>query len=119
MILTVEINNLRLYARHGVDTQERNVGNEFDVTVHVSYEADDAVLNSDELGNTINYADLVAIVKDVMAQPSALIEHVACRLRTILINTYPQLTAGYVRVAKLTPPIPASLLSSAAVVLRW
>ena len=37
MTTTIEVNALRVYAHHGVMPQERAVGNEFEVTVHVKY----------------------------------------------------------------------------------
>lgn len=53
---TVEINGLRIFARHGVLPQERQVGNLFEVSAHLVYPMDRA-LEHDDLGGTLNYAE--------------------------------------------------------------
>ncbi len=114
---TIEINGLRLYARHGVMEQERLVGNEFEVTVHLKASVDEA-LTDDDLSATINYADVVELIRQLMSQPSRLLEHVAYRIKCAITDRYPKVIAGMIRVAKLTPPIPADM-DSVAVVIRW
>ncbi|MEZ3466670.1 dihydroneopterin aldolase [Muribaculum intestinale] len=115
--LTVEVNGLRLFARHGVGEQERKVGNLFEVTVHLRYPADGAIAD-DRLEDTLNYAEAVAVVREVMTVPSQLLEHVAGRLRTALTRRFPLIAGGMIRVAKLVPPFAADI-DSVAVVLRW
>lgn len=117
MTFTIEINNMRIHARHGVMEQERRVGNLFEVTVHLTYPVDGEEV-SDSLDGTINYAEVTDIIRREMAIPSQLLEHVAFRLRTALASQFPQTTSGTVRVAKLTPPLGARLTSAAAT-LRW
>lgn len=115
--VTIEVNGLRIYARHGVDQQETLVGNQFEISIHLRYPADEAV-EHDRLEGTINYAEVVDVAKGVMATPSLLIENAAGRLKDALLTKFPGITGGMVRVAKLVPPIPAEL-ESVAVVLRW
>lgn len=117
MTTTIEINNLKMRARHGVLMQERSVGNDFTVTVHLRYPVDAAVVN-DDVNDTLNYADAVEIIKDEMSEPSALLEHVAARIRQSLINKFPKIEGGLVRVAKLKPPIPAQM-ENVAVKIEW
>lgn len=117
MTTTIEVNALRVYAHHGVMPQERAVGNEFEVTVHVKYPAQAAMLN-DDLDGTLNYALIVEEAKQVMAQPSQLLEHVAHRLREALMERFPLIEGGMVRIAKLTPPIPVQM-QSVAVKIEW
>lgn len=114
---TIRINGLRLTAHHGVGEQERRVGNEFqvDITLHVPAAAHAAV--TDNIADTVNYADIVDIVKHEMAIPSRLIEAVAARIRDSIIARYgaaaptPMVSGGIVTVAKLAPPVPAQLTS--------
>ncbi len=117
-MITVEVNALRVYAFHGVLPQERVVGNEYEVTLHVDLEADEAV-KSDELAGTISYADLVEIINDEMMEPSNLLEHVAGRIQRAVTDRWSGIRSGAVRIAKLTPPIAGSQMASAAVKLRW
>lgn len=113
----VEINGLRVFARHGVASQERLVGNLFEVTAHLVYPMDDAMAH-DRLDGTLNYAEAVEVIEDVMSTPSALLENVAMRIKTALTGRFPLIEGGYIRVAKITPPIAAEL-DSVAVKIEW
>lgn len=116
--IIIDVDRLRLYCYHGVSQQERKVGNEFEVSVRLDYPAAEAVA-SDNLGATINYAEVCTEIKEVMSVPSALLEHVAGRIKKRLLERYPRISGGRVRVAKLAPPIPGVQLGSVAVELRW
>lgn len=116
METTVEVNSLRIFARHGVFPQERAVGNEFEITVHLRYPFDPA---SDDLSDTASYAEIISIVREVSSTPVALLEHLAGRIRSALLSRWPLTSGGLVRVAKLRPPVANSQLASAAVTIRW
>lgn len=114
---TIEVNGLRITAHHGVMEQERVVGNEFEVTVHLTADVMEA-LTEDSIEATINYAEVVEIITLMMKHPVSLLEHAAYQIRRALTAAYPNITSGMVRVAKITPPIPAQM-DSVAVTLRW
>lgn len=114
----IVITGLRFIARHGVMEQEQTVGNEFSVDVRLVYPAYDAVM-TDRIDATLNYADACTVIRQVMEEPSALLENVCGRLRSALVNRFPKIESGYVRVAKLCPPIPNVQLESVAVELIW
>ncbi|MCM1521325.1 MAG: dihydroneopterin aldolase [Muribaculaceae bacterium] len=114
---TIEINGLRLMARHGVDPQETRVGNLFEVSVRLRYPLEEAAA-TDDVGSTLNYAEAIEVIKLEMEIPSALLEHVASRIRSALLKKFPLIEGGMVRVSKITPPVPAEL-SSVAIVLEW
>lgn len=114
---TVAIERMRVYAYHGVEPQERVVGNEFEVSLAVEVDASDAA-SGDDVGLTVSYADLAAIVSEEMARPSQLLEHVVARIRDAVCGRFQAVVAGKVTVAKLTPPMPADV-ASASVTLRW
>ncbi len=116
--VTIEIDRMHVYARHGVMEQERIVGNEFEVTVELEVSASRAV-ESDLLETTVNYADVCSVIKQVMAEPSALLEHVCGRLQKALSARFPAITSGCVKVAKLNPPIPNVKLNSVSVSISW
>lgn len=116
--ITIEINGLTMRANHGVLPQERTVGNDFKIDLRLTYPAHRAVA-TDSLDATLNYAEVIQTVKRVMAQPSALLEHVCGRIRDELLRDFPLIEAGTVRVAKLSPPIGGVQLQSVAVELAW
>ena len=64
-------------------------------------------METDRLEDTLSYADLVALVKREMAQPSALLEHVAGRIAKAVLLSYPQAEQVMVRITKLNPPMNA------------
>lgn len=105
---TIEINKLKLFARHGVFREERELGNKFEVTVHLNYPIEHA-MKSDDLAQTLNYAEVVDVIREVMSVPSLLLEHVAYRLHAAIMTRYPAVTGGTIRIAKLNPPIQAEM----------
>ena len=105
MIIT--LNNLRFHAHHGVLPQEREVGADFELTLHLYiYEcnAQDALF-ADQLADTVNYAEVYDIAAQEMAIPSALLEHVAARIAMRLIRAFSKLHKVDVSLTKCVPPI--------------
>lgn len=115
MVTTIHL-TMQVRAFHGVDEQERRVGNDFKVSLSLQYPFDKAMA-SDNLDDTISYADLAAIVREQMAVPSKLLEHVVGRIRRELLNRYPAIRGGRIAVAKLNPPISGQV--EAAVEVEW
>ena len=68
----VQLNGIRLYAYHGISSQERRVGNWFEVDLEVAADFTQAMRN-DTLCHTIDYAGLFAVIKVEMQQPSDLL----------------------------------------------
>lgn len=100
----IRVNDITLHAYHGVTPEERAVGTEFRVTVDLTLDAT-AAMKYDDLNATVNYAQVVQIVRDTMLQPSKLIEHAAWRIINNLAAAFPTLTGGTVTVTKTHPPI--------------
>lgn len=115
--MQIEIKGLQIYAYHGVMPSERRIGNLFSLDITVTTDFSKAMMTDDVL-DTVSYAAIVETACRVMKQPSNLIEHVAGRLRDAIIAEYPQVTHGYIRIAKLHPPISAQL-DFAAVSIDW
>ncbi len=111
----IEVEGIRLRAFHGVSAQENKVGNIFVVSVGIRYAYK---YMSDEISDTINYADIIEIVKNDMSISSKLIEHAASRIHDSLIRKWNGITGGYIKIEKLHPPINDEI-KSAAVTLKW
>lgn len=107
---TIHIRGLRVYAYHGVLPQERIVGNVFSIDADLKVNVENAMKN-DSLDATVNYAEIIDVIKKCMAQPSALLENVACRIVETINGRYPQVEGGSVSVFKLQPPVSAELES--------
>ena len=102
------LENLRLYAYHGVGEQERIVGNHYLINLKIKIDVTKAV-ESDSLDDTISYADVFEIVKREMATPSNLLEHAAGRIITALRKSYPSIDTIELKLSKNNPPMGADL----------
>ena len=102
----IYLDDMRFYAYQGVMEQERRVGGEYSVSLTVEADLADAV-RTDDVDDTINYAELYTLVKHEMTVPSKLLEHVAGRIGQRVIAEHERITAVTVRVTKLNPPIGA------------
>ena len=102
----ITLRRVRFYARHGVLPQEQEVGGWFLVTLRVEYPLAQA-MQSDEVSDTLNYAELYALLKREMAQPSKLLEHVAQRIASAVEKAFPLVTAIDLEITKETPPVGA------------
>ena len=101
---TIFINDMRLYAFHGVMEQERRVGAWFIVSLRVHYYIYKA-MESDKVGDTLSYADLADIVKKEMATPSHLLEHVAGRIANAILERFPEAQSVDLKLTKENPPM--------------
>lgn len=119
MRTSIRLEKMRFYAYHGVMEQERRVGNDFEVTIEVEYPFENA-LTSDNLNDTMNYADLYAIVEREMAVPSQLLEHVAGRIIEGIKKEFPKAEAGELSITKLHPPFKCDMPCGGAIVkIKW
>ncbi|MCM1225459.1 MAG: dihydroneopterin aldolase [Lachnospiraceae bacterium] len=106
----IAIKGLRMMGRHGVLDQERRVGNVFEININISVPQADEAAAGDNLDMTVNYAEVIELVKQEMRRPSKLIEAVAFRIARAIKERYAdKVASGTVTVAKLAPPVPAEL----------
>ena len=100
----IELRRLTFFAYHGVLPEERQKGNTFIVDLVLSADISRAAC-TDELADTVNYAEVYEVVKREMAVPSLLLEHVCGRIATALLDTFSTLHCVRVCVTKKNPPI--------------
>lgn len=106
------LNKLRFHARHGVLPQERETGGEFVVSIRAKYLFAKA-LQSDDVADTLNYAEMFEIINKEMQKPSCLLEHVAGRLGQSILERMPMIESIDVTVEKINPPMGADVESAA------
>lgn len=100
------LRDVRLRAFHGVDPQETAVGGDFVVNLRVGYDFSRAMA-TDDVGDTLSYADLYDIVKREMDVPSKLLEHVAGRIAAAVVEYCPAIRSVDLTVTKVNPPMGA------------
>ena len=102
----IYLKNVRFHAYHGVLQQERIVGNDYVVNLVVDYDFTSA-METDELSATINYAELYEIIKEEMAIPSKLLEHVVGRIGKRVFSEYSAIRQIQLAITKEKPPFGA------------
>lgn len=100
------LKNLHFHAFYGVLDQEHIVGNDYIVNLEINYDITQA-LKSDDVNDTLNYAEVYEVVKQEMAIPSALIEHVAGRISKRLLVQFPKIQRLTLQIIKTNPPMGA------------
>lgn len=102
----VTLNDVRFHAFHGVLPQETAVGADFVVNLRLGYDISRAMW-TDDVGDTLNYAEVYELVKHQMDVPSKLLEHVAGRIVDAVRKAYPAITSIDLELTKLNPPMGA------------
>ncbi|MDR0612961.1 MAG: dihydroneopterin aldolase [Dysgonamonadaceae bacterium] len=113
----IELKNMVFHARHGVLEQEKTVGNTFTVSLKLYLDLSIAG-QTDNLKDTLNYADVFEIVKREMAIPSGLLEHVATRIISAVEQAFPQIINIRIRLAKVRPPVNGEVEEVAVITSR-
>ena len=102
----VHLNKIKIFARHGVLPQEQLTGAYFYVSLRIGYDFSEA-MQTDNLAGTISYADIFEIVRQEMAIPSKLLEHVGGRIVERIKSEFPQITSVELVIDKENPPMGA------------
>lgn len=100
----IELNKMSFYAYHGVLPEETITGNKFEVNLILEYDFREAY-DTDDVRDTLSYADVYVVVKKEMEIPSKLLEHVAGRIFNSLKAEFENIKIIELRVSKLHPPV--------------
>lgn len=101
----IYLSGLRFHANHGVEAQERVVGNDYLLSLRLKVDVAQAML-TDEITDTVSYAVVNRLAAEEMAVPSQLLERVAFRIADRIARHYPQVEAVDVDLRKINPPMP-------------
>lgn len=119
MLTSIRIEKMHFHAHHGVMEQERRVGNEFEVTIEVVYPFEKA-MESDDLNDTLNYAELYAIIEKEISIPSQLLEHVGGRIINAINDKFPDIKEGSLTITKLHPPFKCDMPNGGtSIIIKW
>lgn len=103
----IYLRNVRFHAFHGVLPQEGIVGNDYLVNLVLDYDFSSA-MKTDDLQGTLNYAEVYQKVREEMAVPSKLLEHVAGRIAHRLFSDFPEIQKLQLSITKVNPPMGAN-----------
>ena len=99
----IQLHHLRFTAAHGLYKEEALVQNEFEVNLSLTVKAPKEKVKSIE--ETINYAEVYQIVKEIFSKPEPLLETIAMTIAEELKFRFPALKKIAVQIIKLHPPI--------------
>jgi 7,8-dihydroneopterin aldolase/epimerase/oxygenase len=100
----IALEGLEFHAYHGVYPHERESGNFFEIDIAVETDFSEGAAN-DDLRGTVNYETIFRIVKDEMEQPSKLLETVAEKIVSDVMEGLPAVAMVELKISKLNPPI--------------
>ena len=113
----IHLKDLRFYAFHGVLPQEKSVGAYFILNICVKVDVERAAL-TDELSDTVSYADIYQIAKEEMQVTSKLLEHVAGRICKRLYQEFSSVEAIDITIEKENAPIGTGAQGLAGITLH-
>ncbi len=102
----IRLEGMKFYAFHGVLPQENLVGANFHVDLKLKTDFTQAA-ETDELEDTVSYADIHTAVKEEMSIPSKLLEHACQRIARRLFHEFPTIETIDIRLSKENPPMGA------------
>ncbi|PIE50340.1 MAG: dihydroneopterin aldolase [Flavobacteriales bacterium] len=98
------LEDIKIYAYHGVLPEENKIGAYYFVNIEISTDLEKAS-QTDALEDTISYADINDIIHEEMAIPSKLLEHIAGRIIRKLYQKFNQITKIKIKITKTAPPM--------------
>lgn len=102
------LDRIRFFSYHGVGKQETTVGNEFTVSLRLKVNISRA-MQTDDVSDTVSYADVYETVKAEMEVPSKLLEHVGGRIVQRLFRDFPKIESIKLKLSKRNPPMGADI----------
>lgn len=103
-LMTIELKGLHFYAYHGLYPEEKKTGNEFEVSLSVSYRPASGTIT--DISDTVNYAALYALLKKEMTEPRHLLETFVMEMAELIHLSFPQITKIDISITKLHVPVP-------------
>ncbi len=100
----ISIENMKFYAYHGCFKEEQAIGTSFSVSIWFDADTTKAE-TTDNVTDTVDYSKVYAVIKEQMAVPSHLLEHVGRRIIDCVKDNFKQITHIKLKISKLNPPV--------------
>ena len=101
---TIALEGMEFHAYHGCFAEEQVTGNTFFVDIY--FDTDTSVAeDTDDLNETVNYAEVYEIIKAQMEIKSKLLENVGKRIIDAITKRFPEVETIELKVSKMNPPI--------------
>lgn len=100
----IYLEEVKIYAYHGVLPEENIIGTYYIVNAELHTDLWKAA-ETDDLNDTISYADINTIIHDEMNIKSKLLEHVAGRIISKIHGHFSEISYIKVKITKTSPPM--------------
>ncbi len=100
----IYLEDVKIYAYHGVLPEENIIGTYYILNIELHTDLWKAA-GSDDLHDTISYADINEILHQEMKIKSRLLEHVAGRIIAKIHSRFPQIDYIKLKITKTAPPM--------------
>jgi len=102
----IYVTGMKFYGYHGVFSEEKRLGQRFNVDLTVELDTKKAG-ETDDLAYSVNYGDLYKTCEEVVqGKPYDLVESVVEKIASEILTTYPLIHQCTVKLIKPDPPIP-------------
>lgn len=98
------LEDVKIYAYHGVLPEENTIGTYYLLNLEIHTDLWRAS-ESDDLSDTISYADINDIIHTEMKIKSKLLEHVAGRIISKISESFPEISYIKLKITKTAPPM--------------
>lgn len=98
------LENIKIYAYHGVLPEENIIGTYYILNIEIHTDLWKAS-ETDDLNDTISYADINEIIHNEMKIQSKLLEHVAGRIISKIHENFSQISYIKLKITKTSPPM--------------
>lgn len=102
----IYLNHLQFYANHGLLSEETALGQRFNIDVALYLDLASAG-KSDFMADSVSYADVYTVIEDIVVAepPVKLLEHLAHKLATRILEQFSLVDEVMIKVTKPDPPI--------------
>jgi 7,8-dihydroneopterin aldolase/epimerase/oxygenase len=112
--MKIHLNNLEFYGYHGLYAEEQRAGNTFRVNIVIDCVETGAITQIDQ---TVNYAEVFALVKAEMEIATPLLETLIQRIASQILARFSLAIGVKIYIEKIAPPIPH--FSGTSVGVEW
>ncbi|ALR31242.1 diguanylate cyclase [Chryseobacterium sp. IHB B 17019] len=104
MMSKIYLEDVKIYAYHGVLPEENIIGTYYILNVELHTDLWQAA-ETDDLHDTISYADINEIIHNEMKIKSKLLEHVAGRIISKIHEKFSDISYIKLKITKTSPPM--------------
>lgn len=112
--MTIEVRGLKIYSHHGCYEEERRVGTNFTIDADLVIDGSRPA-ETDNVADALNYVEVCETMAEIMKTPHHLLESLADEMAREIKGKFASrgLKGGWLRIAKMAPPIGLQLESVA------